>query len=58
MPIQIIYQRPLQARIKEFFTTNQLSQFMKQENLLAEIEHFRILSALGPGGLTREQSRT
>src|SRR3989338_2236860 len=41
MPIQIINQRPLQARIKEFFTTNQLSQFMNQENVLAEIEHIR-----------------
>ena len=56
LPIQIINQRPLQARIKEFFTTNQLSQFMNQENLLAEIEHLRTLSALGPGGLTRERA--
>ena len=56
MPIQIINQRPLQARIKEFFTTNQLSQFMDQENILAEIEHIRLLSALGPGGLTRERA--
>jgi DNA-directed RNA polymerase subunit beta len=56
MPIQIINQRPLQARIKEFFTTNQLSQFMSQENILAEIEHLRILSALGPGGLTKERA--
>ena len=56
MPIQIINQRPLQARIKEFFTTNQLSQFMNQENVLAEIEHIRLLSALGPGGLTRERA--
>ena len=56
LPIQIINQRPLQARIKEFFTTNQLSQFMNQENLLAEVEHIRILSALGPGGLTRERA--
>ncbi|MEI7765160.1 MAG: DNA-directed RNA polymerase subunit beta [bacterium] len=56
MPIQIINQRPLQARIKEFFTTNQLSQFMNQENILAEIEHIRLLSALGPGGLTRERA--
>src|SRR3989344_4525469 len=39
MPIAIINQRPLQARIKEFFTTNQLSQFMAQENVLYEIEH-------------------
>ncbi|MBP9714915.1 MAG: DNA-directed RNA polymerase subunit beta [Candidatus Pacebacteria bacterium] len=56
MPIHIINQRPLQARIKEFFTTNQLSQFMNQENVLAEIEHIRLLSALGPGGLTRERA--
>jgi DNA-directed RNA polymerase subunit beta len=56
MPIQIINQRPLQARIKEFFTTNQLSQFMNQENILCEMEHIRQLSALGPGGLTRERA--
>lgn len=56
MPIQIINQRPLQARIKEFFTTNQLSQFMAQENILYEMEHLRTLSALGPGGLTRERA--
>ena len=56
MPIQIINQRPLQARIKEFFTTNQLSQFMNQENVLVEMEHLRLLSALGPGGLTRERA--
>ncbi|MDQ2933249.1 MAG: DNA-directed RNA polymerase subunit beta, partial [bacterium] len=56
MPIHIINQRPLQARIKEFFTTNQLSQFMSQENVLAEMEHIRLLSALGPGGLTRERA--
>ena len=56
MPINILNQRPLQARIKEFFTTNQLSQFMNQEHVLAEVEHLRILSALGPGGLTRERA--
>ena len=56
LPIQIINQRPLQARIKEFFTANQLSQFMNQENVMAEIEHLRTLSALGPGGLTRERA--
>jgi DNA-directed RNA polymerase subunit beta len=56
MPINILNQRPLQARIKEFFTTNQLSQFMNQENILAEVEHLRTLSALGPGGLTRERA--
>ena len=56
LPIYIINQRPLQARIKEFFTTNQLSQFMSQENVLSEVEHIRLLSALGPGGLTRERA--
>src|SRR3989344_2052958 len=56
MPIQFISPKPLQARIKEFFTTNQLSQFMAQENVLAELEHLRTLSALGPGGLTRERA--
>ncbi len=56
LPIQIINPRPLQAQIKEFFTTNQLSQFMNQENILTEIEHLRRLSALGPGGLTRERA--
>lgn len=56
LPVAIVNQRPLQARIKEFFTTNQLSQFMNQENLLAEVEHLRTLSALGPGGLTRERA--
>lgn len=56
MPIQFISPRPLQARLKEFFTTNQLSQFMQQENILAELEHLRTLSALGPGGLTRERA--
>ncbi len=55
-PVTVINQRPLQARVKEFFTTNQLSQFMDQENVVSEIEHLRILSALGPGGLTRERA--
>jgi DNA-directed RNA polymerase subunit beta len=56
LPIQVVNQRPLQARIKEFFTTNQLSQFMQQDNILAEIEELRTVSALGPGGLTRERA--
>lgn len=56
LPIQVVNQRPLQARIKEFFTTNQLSQFMLQENILAEIEELRTLSALGPGGLSRDRA--
>jgi DNA-directed RNA polymerase subunit beta len=56
LPVQFISPKPLQARIKEFFTTNQLSQFMLQENPLAEIEHLRTLSALGPGGLSRARA--
>lgn len=56
LPINFIMPKPLQARIKEFFTTNQLSQFMGQENALAEIEHLRTLSALGPGGLSRSRA--
>ena len=56
LPVQFINPRPLQASIKEFFTTNQLSQFMQQQNVLSELEHLRTLSALGPGGLTRERA--
>ncbi|TSC70907.1 MAG: DNA-directed RNA polymerase subunit beta [Parcubacteria group bacterium Gr01-1014_46] len=56
LPVQFVAPRPLQARIKEFFTTNQLSQFMLQENPVAEIEHLRTLSALGPGGLNRTRA--
>ena len=56
MPVQVVNTRPVQARVKEFFTTNQLSQFMTQENILTEIEHLRRMSALGPGGLTRERA--
>jgi DNA-directed RNA polymerase subunit beta len=56
LPIQFINPRPFQASVKEFFTTNQLSQFMAQENILQELEHLRTLSALGPGGLTRERA--
>ncbi len=55
-PISFMNPRPLQAAIKEFFTTNQLSQFMQQQNLLTELEHMRLFSALGPGGLTRERA--
>lgn len=55
-PVTIINPRPLQASIKEFFNTNQLSQFMQQQNMLTELEHLRTLSALGPGGLTRERA--
>lgn len=56
LPLKLISPRPLQARIKEFFATNQLSQFMQQDNLLQEIEHIRTLSAMGPGGLKRERA--
>lgn len=56
LPIQILNPRPLQAAIKEFFTTNQLSQFMPQQNILGELEGLRTMSALGPGGLTRERA--
>lgn len=56
LPINIINPRPLQAAVKEFYTTNQLSQFMSQENILSEVEHLRTLTALGPGGLTRERA--
>ncbi len=56
LPVAFVSPRPLQARIKEFFATNQLSQFMTQYNILAEIESLRTVSALGPGGLTRERA--
>jgi DNA-directed RNA polymerase subunit beta len=56
LPINLVSPRPLQARLKEFFTTNQLSQLMVQENILAEVEHLRTVSAMGPGGLTKERA--
>ncbi len=56
LPVNFISPKPLQARIKEFFTTNQLSQFMAQENALQELEHLRTLSALGQGGLSRARA--
>ncbi|OGD68181.1 DNA-directed RNA polymerase subunit beta [Candidatus Campbellbacteria bacterium RIFCSPLOWO2_02_FULL_35_11] len=56
LPAQFISPRPLQARIKEFYTTNQLSQFMQQDNILHELEHLRTVSALGTGGLVRERA--
>ncbi|MDP2676116.1 MAG: DNA-directed RNA polymerase subunit beta [bacterium] len=55
-PAQLINSRPIMAVLKEFFTTNQLSQFMDQDNILAELEHLRRVSALGQGGLTRERA--
>lgn len=56
LPVHFISPKPLQARMKEFFTTNQLSQFMQQTNALEEQEHLRTLSALGPGGLSRARA--
>ena len=53
---QLINIRPVIASIKEFFGSSQLSQFMDQTNPLAELTHKRRLSALGPGGLTRERA--
>ncbi len=55
-PAQLVNIRPFAAAIKEFFTTSQLSQFMDQVNPLAELEHKRRISAMGPGGLTRERA--
>jgi len=56
LPINFVSPRPLQARLKEFFTTNQLSQLMSQKNVLDEMEHLRTCSAMGPGGLTKERA--
>jgi len=56
MPHDLINSKPLSAVIKEFFGSSQLSQFMDQTNPLSEITHKRRLSALGPGGLTRERA--
>ena len=56
MPSNLINIRPVTAAIKEFFGSSQLSQFMDQTNPLAELTHKRRLSALGPGGLSRERA--
>ncbi|MEC4669268.1 MAG: DNA-directed RNA polymerase subunit beta, partial [Nitrospirota bacterium] len=56
LPHDLINAKPVVAAIKEFFSGSQLSQFMDQTNPLAEITHKRRLSALGPGGLTRERA--
>ncbi len=55
-PTSLVNPKPLVAAIKEFFGSSQLSQFMDQTNPLAELTHKRRLSALGPGGLTRERA--
>ncbi len=56
MPHDLINSKPISAAVKEFFASSQLSQFMDQINPLAEITHKRRLSALGPGGLTRDRA--
>jgi DNA-directed RNA polymerase subunit beta len=56
MPQELINYKPVSAALKEFFGSSQLSQFMDQTNPLSEITHKRRLSALGPGGLTRERA--
>ena len=56
MPQELINYKPVAAALKEFFGSSQLSQFMDQTNPLSEITHKRRLSALGPGGLTRERA--
>jgi DNA-directed RNA polymerase subunit beta len=55
-PAQLIHVRPIVAATQEFFSSSQLSQFMDQTNPLAELEHKRRLSAMGPGGLSRERA--
>jgi DNA-directed RNA polymerase subunit beta len=56
MPQELINAKPVAAAIKEFFGSSQLSQFMDQNNPLSEVTHKRRISALGPGGLTRERA--
>lgn len=56
MPQDMINAKPISAAVKEFFGSSQLSQFMDQNNPLSEITHKRRISALGPGGLTRERA--
>ncbi len=55
-PTQLINSRPITAALREFYASSQLSQFMDQTNPLAELEHKRRLSAMGPGGLSRERA--
>ena len=56
MPQDLINAKPVSAAVKEFFCSSQLSQFMDQNNPLSEVTHKRRVSALGPGGLTRERA--
>ncbi len=55
-PVQLVNARPLVSVVKEFFSSSQLSQFMDQVNPLTEVEHKRRISAMGPGGLTKERA--
>jgi len=55
-PTQLINSRPITAALREFYASSQLSQFMDQTNPLAELEHKRRVSAMGPGGLSRERA--
>ncbi len=55
-PTQLVNSRPITAALREFFASSQLSQFMDQTNPLAELAHKRRLSAMGPGGLSRERA--
>src|SRR5690606_14290027 len=55
-PQELINAKPVAAAVKEFFGSSQLSQFMDQNNPLSEVTHKRRVSALGPGGLTRERA--
>ncbi len=55
-PSQLVNSRPITAALREFYASSQLSQFMDQTNPLAELEHKRRLSAMGPGGLSRERA--
>ncbi len=56
MPHDLINAKPVMSAVKEFFGSSQLSQFMDQTNPLSELTHKRRLSALGPGGLSRERA--
>jgi DNA-directed RNA polymerase subunit beta len=55
-PMQLINSRPITAAMREFFASSQLSQFMDQTNPMSELDHKRRLSAMGPGGLSRERA--
>ena len=56
MPAQVVNPKPVTSLLREFFSSSQLSQFMDQNNPLSEVTHKRRISALGPGGLTRERA--